>query len=186
MKTLLGQDPYATMVLEEADGKADQQRVFESRLCQKIALKSPPTVTELRQRRQGDESMHEFPQGENPVCKFAALLQQAMRIQDLSLVSYSAMYHNLSVDWHADDWGVGQCFAIVKFGPTAHDVLFAMQHAKKANSKDILVFRAQGDSISLAFQSQHIICNWVHINVLPVVAHYLLLLTACAQKLRCT
>ena len=137
------------MVREEAERKADQQRVFESRLRQKTVEKTPPTpptADDLRQRH-GDQSMHEFPKGESPIGRFAALLQQAMGINNLPLVSYSAMYHNLPVNWHADDWGVGQCFAIVKIGPTAHDVSFAMQHAKNANSKEKLVFRAQGSSI---------------------------------------
>ena len=46
--------------------------------------------------------------------------------------------------------------------------------------------KATAEELTLAFQSQHIMCNWVHINMLPVVAHYLLLFTACAQELRCT
>jgi hypothetical protein len=148
METLLHQDPYATLVREESERKFHWQRVFESwrtRGVQTTLEKTPPTVEQLRV--QEDESMHEFPKAESPIGKFAALVQQAFGITELLFVSYSAMYHNSRVDWHADDWRVGQCFAIVKFGPTAHDVKFAMQHAKDANSKKRLVFGAQGSSI---------------------------------------
>ena len=154
MNALINQCVYARFVREESESQALVQRVFQSSVPtakekkkNKKPASPPPTFEELRERPPRKKWMHDFPTAESPIGAFAKLLQEAMGIEDLPFISYSAMYHDRDLPWHADDNDVGQCFFIVKLGPTAHDVSFAMQHAKDAKSHNTLTFKAQGFSI---------------------------------------